>query len=401
MPALVQTNTQRHEQSRSSAPLRSAAREERALAEVLASLARTRPVCTVYARSRSNHVLQIYTGLYVLHAARLIELRQRFDARALGDRLGGRPLEGKFAAGDLNGLFVDIEGAGLAFFDVRDGGHSYGELADRVTIYAKRSYRRGAYPSPEKFVPMGLNYAVHPDRTTGHELLRSFRQLDRSGLAAKRLAMSLARLHPSLGGLLDVPTVATLSCPVDRELAPRAIFLARTWDPLEVAGAPPEAVRDLNESRAACIRELRRRFGAKFFGGFSRSGHALQHYPDCVVAPEVGTRRHDYVKRLKSYSVCVATTGLFDSIGWKFAEYVALSRAIVTEPMSFELPGPMAAGGNYLEFRSAEECGDKVAALFDDRELAWRMMEKNRRYYLEYGSPDAVVGRVLYAALAG
>jgi hypothetical protein len=80
---------------------------------------------------------------------------------------------------------------------------------------------------------------------------------------------------------------------------------------------------------------------------------------------------------------------------------VALSRAIVSEPMSFELPGPMAAGENYLEFRSAEECGDRVDALLEDRELALRMMENNRRYYVEYGAPDAVVGRVLHAAITG
>jgi hypothetical protein len=376
-----------------------APRSELALSAVLGALRRIR--CTVYARSLSNHVLQIYTGLYALHAARLIELSQRFGARALGERLGAAPLEAGFASRDLNGVFVDVEGAGLAFFDVRDSGTSYGELAEHVTVYAKRGYQPGAYPRPEIFIPMGLNYAVHPDRTLWPELVRSFRQLDRSCLAAKRLAISLARLHPSIGRLLDVPTVSMLSGPVDRKLAPRAIFLARTWDPDEI-GAPPavaEAVHGLNQSRAACIRALRRRFGPRFFGGFSRSPHALQHFPDCAVAPEVSTRRHDYVRRLKSYPICVATTGLFESIGWKFAEYVALSRAIVTEPMRFELPGPMAAGENYLEFRSAEECCDRVAALFDDRELAWRMMEKNRRYYLEYGSPEAVVGRVLHAAL--
>jgi hypothetical protein len=399
MSGLVQSKAQRSEQGCPPESLRPFARREPALAEVLASLARTR--CTVYARSVSNHVLQIYTGLYLLHAAGLIELRQRFGARALGARLGGAPLEARFGDAELNGLFVYVEGAGLVFFDVRDGGNSYGELAERVALYAKRSYRRGAYPRPEKFVPMGLNYAVHPDRTIWLELARSFRQLERSGPAAKRLALSLARLHPSIGRLLDAPTVSTLSCPVDRELKARAIFLARTWDPAEIVTSPAdaEAVRNLNESRAACIRALRKRFGARFFGGFARSAHALQHYPDCVVAPEVSTRRHDYVKRLKSHPVCVATTGLFESIGWKFGEYVAFSRAIVTEPMRFELPGPMAAGENYLEFRTAEECGDRIAALFEDRALALRMMENNRRYYVEYGSPDAVVGRVLHAAL--
>jgi hypothetical protein len=368
-----------------------------ALATVLASL--SRPRCTLYARSRMEHVLQIYAGLYSLAAARLIDLRQSFGAQALAERLGGPPLDGKFLAQDLNGLFVDIAGAGLAFFDVRDSGESYGELAERVTVYAKRSYREGAYPSPEKLVPMGLNYAVHTDRTLWPELLRSLRQLERSGLAAKRLAVSLARLHPSVGRLLDVPTVSTLSCPVDLGLAPRAMFLARTWDPQEVPALPAEEVRQLNESRAACIRALRRRFGALFVGGFSRSAHALRQYPDCVVAEGTSTRRHHFVKQLKAYPVCVATAGLCGSIGWKFAEYVALSRAIVAEPMNFGLPGPMAAGENYLEFRTAEECADEVAGLLEDRTRAERMMEKNRRYYLEYGAPEAVVARVLHAAL--
>src|SRR5712671_2523043 len=188
MPGLVQSNAPRAEQGRSAAPLRPLARGELALAEVLASLGRTR--CTVYARSLSDHVLQIYTGLYLLHAAGFIELRQRFGARPLRDRLGPPALDARFAAADLNGLFVDIEGAGLVFFDVRDGGDCYGELAGRVALYAKRSYRPGAYPGAEKFLPMGLNYAVHPDRTFWHELARSFRQLEPSGLAAKRLALS-------------------------------------------------------------------------------------------------------------------------------------------------------------------------------------------------------------------
>jgi hypothetical protein len=368
-----------------------------ALATVLASIAGTR--CTVYARSRMEHVLQIYAGLYSLHAARVIDLRQRFDAQALAARLGRTPLDGRFLAEDLNGLFVDIEGTGLAFFDVRDSGASYGELCERVTVYAKRSYLQGAYPRPEKFVPMGLNYAVHTDRTLWPELLRALRQIEGSRASATRLALALARLHPSIARFLDAPTVSMLSCPVERGFAPRAMFLARTWDPQEVPGLPADDVRQLNESRAACIRALRKRFGALFFGGFSRSAHALRHYPDCVVAPETSTRRRRFLKRLKSYPVCVATTGLCGSIGWKFAEYVALSRAIVAEPVNFELPGPMAAGENYLEFRSAGECADRVAELLEDPARAERMMEKNRRYYLEYGSPEAVVGRVLHAAL--
>jgi hypothetical protein len=95
----------------------------------------------------------------------------------------------------------------------------------------------------------------------------------------------------------------------------------------------------MNDLRAGCIRALRRRFGRQFLGGFQRSDYACKHYPDCVVDASVSTLRRDYLKCLKSYCIGIATTGLYDSIGWKFAEYAALSKAIVSEPLRFELPG--------------------------------------------------------------
>lgn len=369
---------------------------ETALSRVLGRLARARPRCILYARSASDHVLQVYAGFYALHAAGAIELRQRFGARALGARLSPPPIDARFLSSRLDGLFADVEGAGLVFFDMRDGGNSYSELAARVALYAKRSCPPGR---GGKVVPLGLNYAVYPDRTRWPELVRAAYRFDGSALAAKRLALSLVRLHPALGRRLDVPTVSALSSPPQAALAPRVIFYARAWSREEVPRLAPAALDALNDSRAACIRALRARFGGRFAGGLARSAFALQRYPDCVADSATSTRRRDYVKRVRAYPVCVATTGLSGSIGWKFAEYVALARAIVTEPVGFALPGPIAAPTHYLEFRSAGQCVERVAELLDDPPRAQRMMEANRAYYLEYGAPEAIVGRVLARAI--
>jgi hypothetical protein len=213
------------------------------------------------------------------------------------------------------------------------------------------------------------------------------------------MVMALARLVPGIARALSLPTTGTLSGDPVHEATPQAIFLARTWDPKEVSAMPLEAVKQMNEIRAGCIRLLRERFGERFFGGFDRSAHALEHYPDCVVDAGVSTRRRHYLRRLRDYSVCVATNGLWDSIGWKFGEYVALGKAIVCEPMKFDLPGPMAAGRNFLEFDTPEACAERVAGLLEGREARERMMANNARYFAEYGAPDAVVARVLYTAL--
>lgn len=368
------------------------------LAQVKTDIARARPLCTVFATSRTDHTVQIYTGLCALRDAGCIRLRQRHARAAAICSLGAAPIERSRFAKVLENLLVDVEGAGLVFFDVRDSGAWFPDVADRVALYAKRSFRSGAYGgSRGKFVPLGLNYAVVLDHTCAAELARALAQLDGSAFALKRVCLSLVRLVPPLGAALGAPTVSRLSAAPAPEVAPRAIFFARTWEPIEADDAGFDL---LNDTRAACIRALREAFGPRFLGGFSRTPHACRRYPDCVVGAEVSTRRGDYLRRLPAYPICVATTGLYGSIGWKFAEYVALSKAIVSEPLEFELPGPMAPGENYLEFATPDECVSAVARLFGDRDLRARMMARNREYYLEHGAPDAIVARVLHAALA-
>ncbi|TAK84939.1 MAG: hypothetical protein EPO20_12180 [Betaproteobacteria bacterium] len=333
------------------------------------------------------------------HEAGRILLKQRFGPNHLRRRLPHLVPDDPVFSTSANVLFVDVEGARLVCMDVRDGANYYGQVADKVVLYAKRSYRTGEYGANcEKFVPLGLNYSALLDRTTLSELANSLAQLRLSSQAFKRLVISLARLFPLLGGLLGVPTLSSLSCAPERNLSPRVLFLARTWAPGE-DHLTEKDVNDLNDMRAACIRTLREHFGPRFFGGFARTPHACRAYPDCVVPPEVSTRRADYLRRLRSYAICIATTGLWESIGWKFGEYVAFSRAIVSERLRFELPGPIAPGENYLEFTSVAECLAAVERLLADDVLRGRMMEGNWRYYLEYGTPEAIVGRALYAAL--
>ena len=368
------------------------------LAQVKAEIAREKPQCTVFAASRTDHTLQLYAGLYALRDAGCIRLRQRHGRAAASRELAPAVLEARRLDKALDNLLVDVEGRGLVFFDVRDSGAWFPDIAGRAALYAKRSFRGGAYAgAPGKFVPLGLNYAVVLDRACAAELARSIAQLDGSAFSAKRICLSLVRLAPRLGAALGAPTVSRLSAAPAPDVPPRAIFFARTWEPVD---ADDEGFDALNETRAACIRALREALGPRFLGGFSRTPLACARYPDCVVAADFSTRRSDYLRRLEAYPVCVATTGLFGSIGWKFAEYVALSKAVVSEPLEFEVPGPMAAGENYLEFTTPAQCVDAVARLLADRDLRARMMARNREYYLEYGAPDALVARVLHAALA-
>jgi hypothetical protein len=86
---------------------------------------------------------------------------------------------------------------------------------------------------------------------------------------------------------------------------------------------------------------------------------------------------------------------LFNSIGWKLAEYVAFSKAIVSEPLYFEVPGDFKKDKNYLEFTNAGQCVEQTLLLLNDQQKRAEIMENNNRYYNEYLSPDKLIWRTL------
>jgi hypothetical protein len=94
----------------------------------------------------------------------------------------------------------------------------------------------------------------------------------------------------------------------------------------------------------------------------------------------------------------VATVGLHQSNQWKLAEYVAASKAVVTERLRYEVPA-FTAPENYLSFDSAEECVERVGELLRDPALRLAMMEANRRHYEGYVRPDSAVRRTIGEAL--
>jgi ribosomal protein S18 acetylase RimI-like enzyme len=130
---------------------------------------------------------------------------------------------------------------------------------------------------------------------------------------------------------------------------PKVLLLTRVWDHRKMSGAKAEQWERLNGLRAACIRALSVEFGPQFVGGLAPTPSALRDFPDLVVDAST-TRRSAYLGTMKSSRVCVATAGLRDSNGFRLAEYTAASRAIVSEPLSFEVPGPFGAGTHYLPF---------------------------------------------------
>ena len=100
-----------------------------------------------------------------------------------------------------------------------------------------------------------------------------------------------------------------------------------------------------------------------------------------LIAPFSLTKREAYLQVIKEHNICIATTGLHNSISWKFGEYVAASRAILSEPLIYELPGNFENSKNYLSFNNEDELLNGTYSLLKNKDELFDMMNNNFHYY--------------------
>jgi hypothetical protein len=353
--------------------------------------------CHLFVQSNLAHLQQVYTGFHRLHRRGVIRLSQTLIAPTTNDPARPPHLRDAWRAH----LQVVVNDRLKLFYDVHDS-FEIDELAlARSDAYFKRSYaphfaRTPAYRG--KVFPLGLNYHVFDDAADPFDLQRM--ALEDSWSERLVTALRYTGLDRWLP-LVYLPRVSNTQGHPDYTAEPRALFMTRAYAP-EAAPSPEKAAERerLNAMRANCIRALRAAFGARFYGGFEVEPYAQTHYPDCLIPAEHMARKRRYLRLLADFPIGVTTRGLHDSNGWKLAEYVACARAIVTERLAYQPPGPFACGSNYLEFTSPEECVAAVAQLFDQPALRHQLMTNNYRYYHAYLKPEALVLNSLATALS-
>ena len=351
--------------------------------------------CRLLYQSSGPHLQQLYTGFLMLHQSGAIRLSQeRRNTKT------AYPSEAQHLR-DASHAHLDaiIDGKTKIHFDTHDGPDiATGELDD-CDIYFKRSYLPSLIATlpPEqrsRIEPLGLNYRVLPNSVDWFAARRGLALRDQPVARALREALDAGN---SFG---YKPRLAKMESPPEPNAEPRVLFLAATYDPYDDPGRTQDKIEDrisVNETRASCIRLLKSALGERFTGGFARSPFARERYPDLIV-PDDATAQASYIATMRSHPICVATTGLHGSIGWKLAEYVAFSKAIMTETLLYAVPGDFGPGRNYLEFASPEDCAAAAVRLVEQSDLRERLMLNNAAYYRACVRPDALVANALARA---
>ena len=357
--------------------------------EVKLHLARLKVCATV--TTGSVHTFHILTGLILLQREGVLDLK-----------IGRKP-PNKEHAPSAHMVEAVLNDRVRIAYDLSDNGYnldpesaSTRSYLDGVDYYFKRSYKpelHKHFSRTARIHPLGLCFVI----TTKHHL---FNLLGEGGRSLSGMARNIAKwaagyYRPyALEGYEDIP----------RRIPDGPIlFATQAWDPYGDHGQRysedhvAERI-EINNMRVECIRLLRQEFGSRFVGGLVPSAYSVKHYPEDILPSDM-SKKANFLQLVKQAGICVTTMGLHQSNGWKLGEYVAASKAIVSERLRYVVPGDFSHGRNYLEFDDPQECVGRVAQLISDTPTREEMQVSNYHYYHHHLRPDRLVLNTLMTAL--
>ena len=262
----------------------------------------------------------------------------------------------------------------------------------KVDFYFKRSFNElfsNRFSESTKVFPLGLNYQIQPTKQKGIK-------------AVIKSKIDMPFFHKYLKFNNNSFTSEVFEHLPMINPNGKILFLLRLWDPneslVETSKIKEERLQ-INEQRINCIKVCKKEFKDKFIGGVTTNDFSIKNCDKDLLLPRLLTSRKSFLDLIKKSNICIATTGLHKSIGWKFGEYVAASRAIVSEPLNYRIPGAFTPNKNYLEFNNGQELIERISFLLDNKQVLQEMMWNNYDYYQKYLRPDIMILHTLLKVL--
>ena len=351
--------------------------------------------CQLIVSENSNHLQQIYFGFQLLQNSGLIYLKQTIDRdAAYFDKNRTLP----FGA-QSGGLKLILNTSIHIYYDMSDAHTIDEDNLNWSDFYFKRSFNSDIHTNVSaKILPLDLNYMVKSNKFNWQNLVRTY-QLS---IGSERVKACVRELDIN-NKMTYSPRIDELQAKPSVDTPFKILFMCRLWEPekddhWQLTKAQQEDRIEINNVRVDCIRKLKKEFGKEFTGGLAPTTYAQNNFSDVVSSASMTSKRN-YIAELKKYPVCISTTGLANSTGWKFGEYVALSKAIVSEKLHSQTAGNMQKNINYLQFDTADECVEQVHKLRSNKALMANMMRANHSYYINHLAPDKLVMSSLQRAL--
>lgn len=330
----------------------------------------------VFIRSKAAHFSQLYCGLDLMCKSKLIKLTYLFEKE-----VPVRKSIIRLAINDKE-VYVDLEDSNKIDFS----------LYNRGDFYFKRMLLKTDAEMYEKLYPFGLNYSAMTKNNTLAYLFLKNKTFLRNSLKYSKLVSFVLNINDSIinCNYKNFERSPTLN------IKNKIVFSTRLWDPSRNDEQWKKEEREvLNSQRISIVKELKLRYKSNFEGGILKDYYSEKLCPNEIVSL-VFSHKKEYLKLLKTASICVSNQGLEDSIGWKFSEYIANSSAILTTPIDkYLLLGELKEGDHYLSFTSENEFLEKLEYLLNNKTVRNQLMMNNHNYYNEYLHPLAKMKKII------
>lgn len=149
---------------------------------------------------------------------------------------------------------------------------------------------------------------------------------------------------------------------------------------------------ETNPPRQALVLAARERPGIVFEGG-------LVGDPDPTTAAPRSFTIEEYLERTRRSMLVFNTPAVHRCLGWKLGEFLALGKAIVSLPISREMPEDLVHGEHvHLVDGSAESVGEAIDRLHTDLRYRRTLEHNARQYFDRWLRPEVVIRRLVEIA---
>lgn len=271
-------------------------------------------------------------------------------------------------------LRANINGLKIVY-DAEDGDHferGFFSQSDYewCDFYYKRSCSESLLIKYPKCRPLTFNYSLTPSYSKIDYLNQNFRRLMGKG-DIRHYDLEVTPFYSS---------------------QPKILFITGLWDPME--SHDPEVQREFEEitmKRVSILKTLKRHYSHCATFGVNGDRDFTRRVAGEFILPKRLTTRPQFISMMKSHDICITTNGLHNSIGWRFGEFVASSRAIISEKLHYKVPGCFSKGVNYLSFNSEDSLLKSLSCLLENHDMRLSMMLENQNYYKNHVRPDILI----------
>jgi glycosyltransferase involved in cell wall biosynthesis len=89
------------------------------------------------------------------------------------------------------------------------------------------------------------------------------------------------------------------------------------------------------------------------------------------------------------------TPSVHNCHGWKLGEYLAMGKAIISTPISNELPEELKHGENIHIIQTTRELENAVSLLLTDKDYREKLSRGASTYYSKYASPELIIQNLI------